>query len=82
MDSKRGLNKIFCDFLQFFEAPDLPQIEQILQKSKKNIENLMLKKTIFSHTIFQQIFVVLPSENEAKIQYFSIFFPNRRFNEN
>ena len=33
-----------------------------------------VKKTICSHTIFHQIFVVLASENEAKIQYCSVFF--------
>ena len=82
MDSKRGPNTIFCDFFQFFEAPDPPKIEQILEKSGKNCWNFDVEKKDFSNSIFHQIFVVSASENEAKIQYFSLFFRKRRFNEN
>ena len=82
MDSKRGLNTIFCDFFQFFEAPDPPQIEQNLQKSEKKCWKFDVEKNNVFAYHFHQIFVVLASENEANIQYFSLFFRKRRFNEN
>jgi len=52
---------------------------QNCENPKKNDSKSTFKKNMFFNTLFYQFFVVLASENEAKIASFPCFFENVDF---
>ena len=75
-------NRFFQFFFDFLTAPGLPKSSQNLKKSQKNTKKSMLKKDTFFNTIFSRFFAVLASENDSKIEDFSMLFRKPRFCKN
>ena len=69
-------------FLNFWRGRGLPKCSQNRRKSKKHDEKSKLKKHILFNTFFSGFFVLLASENDAKIAVFWLLFRKSRFCEN
>ena len=80
------MNALKTRFFQFFaifwRAQGLPKSSENRKKSQKNEQKTKSKKTHVLNTIFSRFFMFLTSENDSKIDVFSILFRKRRFSEN
>ena len=79
--SKRNAKKhrFFLIFFNFWRARGLPKSSQNREKLKKKLKKSKLKNHMFFNIIFSGFFSILASENEAKIEVFSLLFRKRQF---